>query len=127
MQTESPTPSGEIEAPRSESLPSLRGMTLGEVQALLAEGEEADFFEEHGELLQKVRAWLEDDEGRQRVAAAGRARLLADERTHASGLRSMLDLVLGEEEASSVEDPPAALPARTAACEVVVPARAQER
>jgi len=117
---------------RSVEIPACGAFLLAERtdehRAMFVEGEEADFFEEHGELLQKVRYWLEHAEERRGVAAAGRARVVADDRTHASALRSMLAIVRGEAEEHAVDGPPPALPAgRTPAPEAALLERVRQR
>ncbi len=49
-----------------------------DLATLFAEGVEAEYFRDPGELLDKVRFYLRDEEARKRIARAGRERLLRD-------------------------------------------------
>lgn len=79
---------------RSVEIPAAGAFLLAERTdehaALFREGVEAEFFGDADELVAKARAALADPRGREATAAAGRARVLADDRSHAACVRAIL-------------------------------------
>lgn len=67
-----------------------------EVCRLLAEGHDAVFFGDDEELVRLARHWLADPVARQRVAMAGRERVVRDGHDHDSRWREILSLAVGE-------------------------------
>jgi hypothetical protein len=65
----------------------------GDHAAMFDKGREAVFFAGADELVETLRRWLPDEGGRRRIAAAGRARLLADGHRSEDGARTILDLL----------------------------------
>lgn len=83
---------------RSVEIPACGGFMLAERsddhRRLFEEGREAEFFGSREELLAKVRHYLAHEELRAPIAAAGRARCVRDDYSHAARMRFMLaDLV----------------------------------
>ncbi|MEM7306328.1 MAG: glycosyltransferase [Planctomycetota bacterium] len=82
---------------RSVEIPACGGFLLAERSdehsALFKEGREAEFFASDGELVEKVRRYLDEPERRANVAAAGRARCLAGGYRHVDWLARALALV----------------------------------
>ena len=70
----------DLQTTRSVEIPACGGFMLAERTdehlALFAEGVEAEFFEGADELIRKTKTYLEHDEARCRIAAAGRERCL---------------------------------------------------
>ncbi len=76
-----------------------------EHQALFEENKEAAFFSSEEELVQKARYYLDHDEERNRIAAAGRARCLASGYSSADRVKEILDRVhqlMGQAESADV-------------------------
>lgn len=63
--------------------------------ALFEEGKEAEFFDDEGELLSKVRFYLDHDQQREAIAAEGRQRCLRSGYSHHERLKFMLSEVFG--------------------------------
>ena len=63
--------------------------------AKFVEDEEAVFFEGTDELIAKVKRWVPDEAGRERIAAAGRARAVRDGYDNDTQVRRILDRVEG--------------------------------
>jgi len=66
-----------------------------DLESLFRPGIEADYFDDEASLLAQLRRYLGDDALRARVAAAGRARLIADGHDVDSRMRDLLDWVEG--------------------------------
>ena len=66
-----------------------------EQQTLFGEGVEADYFGSDRELLDKVRYYLEHDEARRRIAAAGRRRCVDSGYDHARAVHRVIERALG--------------------------------
>lgn len=79
---------------RSVEIPACGGFMLGERtkrhQEFFEEGREAEFFVSQEELLKKVRKFLNDDEGRKKIAEAGRIRCLQSGYSMREQLEKML-------------------------------------
>ncbi len=63
---------------------------------LFEEGKEAAYFGSNEELLEKVRYYLEHEDEREAIAAAGRQRCLTSDYSHHDRLKQMLAAVTGE-------------------------------
>jgi len=59
--------------------------------ALFEEGKEAEYFGDDEELKDKIRFYLENDEARKRIAAAGRERCLRSGYSSPSQLKSIIN------------------------------------
>ncbi|MFN7751448.1 MAG: glycosyltransferase [Pseudomonadota bacterium] len=64
-----------------------------DLESMFRPGVEADYFDDPASLLAQLRRYLDDDALRTRVAAAGRARVVADGHDVASRMRDLLDWV----------------------------------
>jgi len=80
---------------RTVEIPAAGGFMLADRTAehleLFRDGEEAVFFGETGELVEKAVYYLEHDDERRRIAAAGRERCLRDGYSYASRIRTALE------------------------------------
>jgi len=64
-----------------------------DMTSLYKPGEEAEFFKDRDELLKKIHAYLRSDERRTKVAAAGRARVVADRHDVVSRMTQVIQWV----------------------------------
>ncbi|HEX8903435.1 MAG TPA: glycosyltransferase [Longimicrobiaceae bacterium] len=84
----------DLQTQRSVEIPACGGFMLAERTAehleLFEEGLEAEYFEGTGELIDKVRYYLDHEDERQRVAAAGRERCLRSGYSYAERLAEVL-------------------------------------
>jgi spore maturation protein CgeB len=91
----------DLQTCRTVEIPACGGFLLHErspeAERLLAEGREAAFFSDDGELIAQCRRWLEDDSARLAAAAAGRRRMLADGHDHPTRLKTILGHLAGQE------------------------------
>ena len=80
---------------RSVEIPACEAFMLTERTdehlELFEEGKEAEFFDSAGELLSKVRYYLENPDERNAIAEAGRRRCLTSLYSHHGRLKTMLD------------------------------------
>jgi spore maturation protein CgeB len=81
-----------FEIPATETL--LVAEHTADMETLFREGEEAEFFRDSAELVQKVADYVRDDARRRAVAQAGRRRVAADGHDAASRLREALEWLL---------------------------------
>ncbi|MEX1026216.1 MAG: glycosyltransferase [Planctomycetota bacterium] len=85
---------GDLSTGRSVEVPAAGAFLLTERttehSALFREGVEAEFFGDDDELSSKARAALRDPVRRATIAAAGRRRVLDDERSHETAVRRIL-------------------------------------
>lgn len=85
----------DLQTCRSLEIPAMRGFMMhqssSEMESLFAADREAVYFGDTDELVAKARSWLTDHVGRDRVAAAGRQRAVADGHDHVSRWRTILD------------------------------------
>jgi glycosyltransferase involved in cell wall biosynthesis len=98
---------------RCFEIPATGTMLLSEYSEDLAEmfeeGVEADYFRNSDEMISKIMIYLGDDSLRQRVASAGRARLLRDGHDVDSRVRQLLawaDSLASEKRPHSIEGHP---------------------
>lgn len=84
----------DLQTCRTMEIPACGGFMMHErtpeVAALLADGEEVVLFDDDDDLIERMRRWLSDPEGRTRIAQAGRRRMLADGHDHDSRLAAVL-------------------------------------
>jgi spore maturation protein CgeB len=84
----------DLQTCRTVEIPACGGFLLHErspeAERLLAEGREAAFFADDGELVTQCRRGLADEPARAAAAAAGRTRMLAGHHDHASRLAFIL-------------------------------------
>jgi hypothetical protein len=89
----------DLHTSRSLEIPACGGFMLAERtpehQRLFAEDQEAVYFGANEELLAKVRHYLEHEEERRQIAAAGRQRCLASGYSHHDRLKLMLAVIEG--------------------------------
>jgi len=92
---------------RSMEIPPLGSLLCGERTpehlALYEEGEEALFWSDADECIAQCKALLADPDRRARIAAAGRARAIANNHFNEPLMRSMIATALGHAEAEPVE------------------------
>lgn len=85
----------DLQTTRSIEIPACGGFLLAERtdehRRLFEEGAEAEFFDSLPELEAKIRRYLERDEDRRRIAAAGRRRCLTSGYSNAERLASVLE------------------------------------
>ncbi|NFV81556.1 CgeB family protein [Magnetospirillum aberrantis] len=88
----------DLQTCRTVEIPACGGFMLhehsDEACRLFRPDHEAAFFHDDTELVEQCRHWLADEAGRQRVAAAGRARALKDGYDHAHRLAFILNRAL---------------------------------
>lgn len=82
---------------RTFEIPACEGFMVAERTedhvAMFEEGREAVFFTGADELVATLRRWLPDEAGRRRIAAAGRARVLADGHRYEDRARTILSML----------------------------------
>tara|TARA_R110000787_G_scaffold26121_8_gene73199 strand:- start:1501 stop:2586 length:1086 start_codon:yes stop_codon:yes gene_type:complete len=88
----------DLHTDRSIEIPACGAFMLAEYSdehaRLFVEGEEAAYFRSTDELIEKVRYYLAHEERRAAIAAAGRARCLADGYRHEDRVKFMLETML---------------------------------
>ncbi|MEE2759832.1 MAG: glycosyltransferase [Pseudomonadota bacterium] len=91
--------SRDLQTCRSMELPAIGGFMMhernAEICALFEEGKEAVFFSDDDELLERCQYWLAASAEREKVAAAGRARVLGDGHSHPERLQQILEAAMG--------------------------------
>ena len=89
----------ETSTTRSFEIPAAGTFLLAERtpmhQELFEEGKEADFFSSDDELMDKTRFYLKNDEARQKIAAAGRARCERSGYSSTDLLRNVIETIEG--------------------------------
>jgi spore maturation protein CgeB len=89
---------GDTITQRSVEIPACGAFLLAERtadhQAHFVEGEEAAYFDGTAELARSIMRWVRDDDGRRRIAAAGRARCLASGYAYDDRLRAILEALV---------------------------------
>lgn len=88
----------DLQTCRSMEIPAMGGFMMheynDEIASLFIPDQEAAFFGNDQELIQKSRRWLLEDVARETVAKAGRTRVLADNRSHQGQLSQILSAAL---------------------------------
>jgi spore maturation protein CgeB len=87
----------DLHTDRSIEIPACGGFMLAEYSdehaRLFEEGKEAAFFRNRGELMQKIRHYLDNEDERSAIAAAGRQRCLEGGYSHQDRVAHMLDAI----------------------------------